>query len=344
MKKILIIGQGIAGSCLALEFYNLGIEFIVVNEENDNSPSIVAAGLYNPVVLKKLNPAWKAYDTLLETERFYKKAESLLHKNFFYEQPLAKALNNQDEINEWHKKTEMMVYTRHKAISNPYPGVWKDHAAYGIVERAGYLNTEFFIYSVRDFLKQNGCYVNSKVEFSDFSFAENKIFWKGNEFDAMVFCSGLSSIIHNFFPEEIFKPVKGEVLKLKLDNYNCNITLNKGVYILPFGNNEFKAGSTYQWNFNDDMPSEDGKNEIIINLKEILKIPIEVMQHKAAIRPASIDRKPVLGESNNFKNVFLFTGLGTRGVMLAPWCAVHLAKNILYGFPLDKECDINRFR
>jgi flavin-dependent dehydrogenase len=70
-KKILIVGQGIAGSCLALEFISNGIEVVVISEKNENSASKIAAGLFNPLVLKKLNLGWKAYETLKAAKNFY---------------------------------------------------------------------------------------------------------------------------------------------------------------------------------------------------------------------------------------------------------------------------------
>jgi hypothetical protein len=33
----------------------------------------------------------------------------------------------------------------------------------------------------------------------------------------------------------------------------------------------------------------------------------------------------------------LFNGLGSRGVLLAPWCSQHLADHLFRGMPLDAE-------
>ena len=53
-KKYLIIGQGIAGSVLALEMYHRKMDFVVVDQPKLSSSSKIAAGVVNPVVLKRL--------------------------------------------------------------------------------------------------------------------------------------------------------------------------------------------------------------------------------------------------------------------------------------------------
>ena len=39
----------------------------------------------------------------------------------------------------------------------------------------------------------------------------------------------------------------------------------------------------------------------------------------------------------------IFNGLGSRGVLLAPWCAQHLTDHLFKGVPLDPEVDLERF-
>ena len=69
---------------------------------------------------------------------------------------------------------------------------------------------------------------------------------------------------------------------------------------------------------------------------------IEVLDHWAGVRPAAKDRRPILGRTNEHEAVF--TGLGSRGALLAPWCAAHLLEHVTKGAPIDPEVDAARFR
>ena len=51
-----IVGQGLAGTCLAWEFWQRGVEFSLVDRETGGS-SRVAAGLVNPVTGKNFEPS-----------------------------------------------------------------------------------------------------------------------------------------------------------------------------------------------------------------------------------------------------------------------------------------------
>jgi glycine/D-amino acid oxidase-like deaminating enzyme len=78
-------------------------------------------------------------------------------------------------------------------------------------------------------------------------------------------------------------------------------------------------------------------------LKEILQVPFKVLDHKVGIRPTVKDRRPLLGMHMEHKRLGIFNGLGTRGVMLAPYFANHLANHIFNGDKLNSVVDILRF-
>jgi glycine/D-amino acid oxidase-like deaminating enzyme len=65
-------------------------------------------------------------------------------------------------------------------------------------------------------------------------------------------------------------------------------------------------------------------------------LPAEIVDHQAGVRPASRDRRPILGQN-------ILNGLGSRGVLLAPWCATHLVDHLLAGRPIDPEVNASRF-
>ena len=105
----------------------------------------------------------------------------------------------------------------------------------------------------------------------------------------------------------------------------------------------YYIGATHAWHYDDDQPSEIGRNEILGNLSTVLNAPFEIVNQKAAIRPTVKDRRPFIGFHPEFRNVGIFNGMGTKGISLAPFFANHFTEHLLQQKPLMKEVDIKRF-
>ena len=78
------------------------------------------------------------------------------------------------------------------------------------------------------------------------------------------------------------------------------------------------------------------------NFENICTLPYKVIGQKAGIRPTVNDRRPLLGEHPHKKNMFVFNGLGTKGVMLAPFLSQHFVEHLLGKTTLLSEVDIKR--
>jgi glycine/D-amino acid oxidase-like deaminating enzyme len=66
------------------------------------------------------------------------------------------------------------------------------------------------------------------------------------------------------------------------------------------------------------LPTEDGKQELIDRIKEIITCDFEIKHHFAGVRPTVKDRRPLVGTYKDNSSIHLLNGLGL-GVMLGPW-------------------------
>ena len=82
-----IIGQGLAGTCLAWELFDRGVAFEIVDRECGGS-SRVAAGMINPVTGKNFQPSWRIAEFLPEAMAFYKSVEDRLGTKFWHPHPV----------------------------------------------------------------------------------------------------------------------------------------------------------------------------------------------------------------------------------------------------------------
>lgn len=140
-----------------------------------------------------------------------------------------------------------------------------------------------------------------------------------------------------------FKLTKGELLTVKVDKLRTEKVINKGVFILPLGGGIFRIGSTYNWKEFSASPTEEGKAELTEKLEKLLRIPYEILKYEAGIRPTVADRRPFLGVHPEFNQMLIFNGMGTKGVLIAPYFANHFADFLTGKISLlDEEADIRR--
>jgi glycine/D-amino acid oxidase-like deaminating enzyme len=193
-------------------------------------------------------------------------------------------------------------------------------------------------------LKENNALLEEKFSFSDLAEESDSITYKDIKARKIIFCEGANAIQNPYFKFFPFQLAKGECLILRIEDFYSDRIINSEVLIMPLPEkNLYYVGATHEWYFDDDQPSEKGKNELLGNLSAVLKLPFEIVEHKAAIRPTVKDRRPFIGFHPEFPDIGIFNGMGTKGISLAPYFAKHFTKHLLYQKPLQPEVDIKRF-
>lgn len=340
----IIVGQGLAGSCLALELIDRGKSVLVFNDAKGNSSSRVAGGLINPITGRKMVLTWRAKELFPFLNLFYKKAERQLNTRFFYEIPIYRPFVSIEEQNEWQGKSVdanfkpfiEQVVTKSEpenVIADPFGGL--------LLKKSAYLDTKAFLDSVNNWLAKTDHVINERFDIDSLNFIDNSVVYKGIKATKVIFCNGVAGAENSYFTEIKFRPVKGEVLKVKMAT-TLNKVYNRGVFIMPRdGSNT--VGSNYNHRDLTWEPTESGRNEIEEKLKKVLVKPYEIIDHRAGIRPSVSDRRPVLGRSKEKEQLVIFNGLGTKGVSLAPFFANQLVNCLINGQEIDKEVDVKRF-
>jgi glycine/D-amino acid oxidase-like deaminating enzyme len=345
VKKIfdyLIVGQGIAGTIMAWVLKEKGHTFRIVNDPGKISASSVSAGVYNPVTGKRKNVTWNGDILFPFLKDFYRKVEKELGIRLIVEFPIYHRLNSNAEINDWQGKLGSPIYggmveidseiSKEKDLNFPQ-GALK-------ISGGGYIKVEDFLKGFRD---RFPCYfLDQEFKTQDLFIMESDLEWGGDYYKKIVFCEGFYAVRNPYFSWLPFNPVKGEILKVKSDLIQDKI-LNAGVYMVPLENNLSSVGATYNWEDLTWETTEKAKQELIEKLDLMVKFPYKtVVDHKAGIRPATDDRKPFLGSHPEYKHLFIFNGLGTKGVSIAPFYAYRLYDFMEKELELEAEVDIKR--
>lgn len=336
---VLIVGQGLAGSCLSLELRRKGISFHVIDQGHENASSSVAAGLYNPIGFKRIAVSWNAEEVLKEMNALYNYAEEVSGIKVLCSKDVLKIFSAEADLALLAKSGDAI-----KPFSNGQISAAPDNvnAPFGVVQfsKTGFLKVKQFLSIVRELLIEE-----KRISCEEFSEADLEVSetvkYRHIEASRIIFCEG--AFTHSSYWKHLpFKPVKGELLLVEIPGLQQDHVLIKDGFLIPLGEKKFIIGSTYVWNDLERKITDAGKEELIRKLKKFTDLPFTIISQAAGIRPASHDRKPYVGWNRDQPLVGILNGLGTKGVLMAPFCAVKLVNSLIDNTPVPAEIEVNR--
>jgi glycine/D-amino acid oxidase-like deaminating enzyme len=343
----IIVGQGLAGSVLAVELLRREKKVFVFDEPDKNYSSSVAAGLFNPITGRVMTKTWKADLLFPFLFNFYVNAEKNLGGHFFYPMPLYRPFKSVQEQNEWMgKSTDPGIQGYLKKILLQAEFGEHVHDTFGglLLSQCGYIDTNLFIKLVSAALLKQESFSQEYLVENEVQIGDDFVCYRNLKARKIIFCNGNASYKSHFFSWLPFKPLKGETINVRIDReFKC--IYNRGVYIVPTDKSGlYKVGATYETQNLTEAVTEVGRSELSEKLSELLKLTFEITTQNWGIRPSTADRKPFLGCHPQEKKVVIFNGLGTKGVSLAPYFANQLANWLLGQGEIDQEVDIGRFK
>lgn len=340
----LIIGSGLAGMAFSSFANSNGRSFIVIDDNSQHS-STVAGGLYNPVILKRFTPVWKAKEQLALALPYYDKLESDLGLKIHHQLPVQRLFHSAAEQNNWFEATdrdELKDYLSEDINHSKYEGVKSDFG-FGRVLHTGRIDTPLLIAKYKEWLIGKGQYLNESFDYNLLEIQSDKVNYKAISARHLIFSEGFGLKMNPFFNHLPLKGTKGELLTIHAPALNINFVLKSGVFLIPLGDHKYLVGATYEWEDKTNHPTDKGKQELVKKLNKVLECEYEIIDHRAGMRPTVIDRRPLIGQHSKHQSLYVLNGLGTRGVMIAPYAAKNLFDHIEYQQELDPEMSIRRF-
>jgi glycine/D-amino acid oxidase-like deaminating enzyme len=344
MVDYLIIGSGLAG----ISFSEIALQnnkSILVIDNNSQNSSTIAGGLYNPVILKRFSEVWQAQNQIGIMNEFFSNFEKKLDCKVNFKMPILRKFFSVEEQNNWFAasdKINLTPFLSTKLISKKYPSI-DSPFGYGEVLQTGYADTALMLSKYKQYLAKNQLFLEESFDYSILKEENESISYKNIQAKHIIFAEGFGMHANPYFKNLPLDGTKGELLIIKAPQLDLDVIINTSVFILPLGNDLYKVGATYNWNDKTDVPTDEGKAELIEKIKEIINCDFEIMQHFAGVRPTVKDRRPLVGTYSKHNSIHILNGLGTRGLMLGPAMAKALFENIEYKTPLNKEIDIRRF-
>lgn len=346
MNKVdfIIVGQGIAGTLLAHELIEQNNKVLIINKPHPAMASTVAAGLFNPVGVKRCIPSWGAERFLAESIQRYKALEEKMKASFLRVNPIYRLLANEDNRKQWQVKYSnegMDAYITSFEEAHQYPHL-KDDFGGALIHPAGNLQMEAFLSESKKYFKETATYLEEVFDLEGLRPDEGQ--YKDYTFDQVVFCEGFQVINNPYFNWLPFSPTKGEVLTIRIPSVeSMDRIVSKGVFVMPLGNHLYRVGATFNHQEWDDVVTEQGIAYLKERIEDILTVDYEVVEARAGVRPTVRDRRPFLGRHPKHSKLAIFNGLGSRGVIQGPSLAADFCRFLTQAEKIGKETDIQRY-
>ena len=340
----IIVGFGLAGLAFVTELEKKNKSFIVF-EDNSQTSSLVAGGVYNPVILKRFTPVWNAQNQLEIALPFYKKLEQRFKKKYDHKIDILRIFKSLEEQNNWTVASDKPVnssYMNPTVIKEKYDGIKADFA-FGKLTKTGRIDTKLLLNDYKNYLNDQNLIRYINFNYSEIDFLKEGIKYNDIKAKKIVFCEGFGLKQNPYFKYLPMQEAKGELLTIYAPKLNINFLLKAAVFVLPLGNDHYKVGATFNWKDKTLKPTQEGRSELVNKLNTFLTTPYTIIDQTAGIRPTVKDRRPLVGVHPKYKQLAILNGLGTRGVMLAPILAKQLYGFFEKGLPLDIDTSISRF-
>ena len=341
MKNVdyIIVGDGYAALFFAHQLIKNNKSFYLFSE-GKKSASFVSAGIINPAVLKRFTTFWLAQEQIDSLKKTLSEIEGYTHKNYLIEKPILRVFHDEKEKELWLKKSNEISFLSNdfikiNSIKNPF--------GCGKVNHSARLNVRDFFTDLMNYLEQNSHLIKEKFDYNLIK-TENSTY-KDIQFKNIIFAEGMAVKENPYFSEIPVEANKGHHLEVKIsEKIEDDFTIKKKHFIFPLNENTYYYGGTYDREQTHHKIDDSAVEKLTNALAEFYPNDFEVTQVKFGFRPTVKDRRPIVGAHSEFKNFYVFNGLGARGILNGNYFAINLYNHLENGEEIHPEVDLKRFQ
>jgi len=343
----LIIGQGLAGSVLALHLLAKNKRIRVIDNDHASSSSMVAAGMITPLAGRRLAKSWKIDEALPYARTFYQQCESFTQGPCFFARTIHRLMKNQEEALRLKKRIHDPRYTPYLGEVRAPLTLQHTHAdTLGSVDilQAGYLAVSDFLIATRAHFQQQKCYAATSFEHAELELHTAGVRYQTITADTVIFCEGWQGQRNPWFNWLPFNSAKGDILTLETPDKTIRNVYNQRKWVLPLENNQLKVGATYTRESLDCIPQASARAELLTAFQTLLPNirDYQIVHHQAGVRPLTIDNHPFIGRHPQHPQLAIFNGFGSKGSLFIPLLADHFTHHLEHQAALWTAANINR--
>ena len=157
-NKVLIVGDGLAGTLMAWECVKRGLNF---EQWSNGSPaaSDVAAGMFNPVSFRRILPQWDAANHAARARIAFQGIEKSLGIALWHEVPIIRVFPDANYADLWEERAsgthEVSPFIETLSAGDLHPSIHAPHGA-GLVRESGWVDVQLLTEKSRQHWQQKG--------------------------------------------------------------------------------------------------------------------------------------------------------------------------------------------
>ncbi|MCY0967600.1 NAD(P)/FAD-dependent oxidoreductase [Chryseobacterium wangxinyae] len=343
MKNVdyIIVGDGYAALFFAHQLIKNKKSFVIYSEGR-KSASQISAGIINPVVLKKFTTFWLAQQQIDFLKTSLDEIEKYTDKNYLIEAPVHRIFHDENEQNLWQKKAKNedlsdFLNTDFRHLDD----VKNDYNA-GMVKQSARLNVQGFFNDLLKFYEDNSQLIREKFDYEKLNTIESV--YKDISYKSIVFCEGMGVKYNPYFSDIQVIPNKGHHIRVELSKpITENITIKKKHFLFALNSELYFYGGTYDREQMHENIDDSAVEQLRNGLSEFYQNDFEIKEVHFGFRPTVKDRRPIVGRHSLHHNLYVFNGLGARGILNGCYFSKSLYDYIENNIDLPGEISIERF-
>lgn len=344
MKNVdyIIVGDGYAALFFAHQLTKNNKSFVIFSE-GKKSASQISAGIVNPVVLKKFTTFWLAQEQLDFLTTSLEEIKAYTGTNYLIDAPIHRIFHDENEQKLWLEKSQTEELSNFLDENFTHVNGVKNEFNTGKVKQSARLNVHDFFKDLMSFHDKNSNLIKEKFNYEELNVNENV--YKNLSFKKIIFCEGMAVKSNPYFSEIQVIPNKGHHIQVKLSQpISQNITIKKKHFLFPLDNDLYFYGGTYDPVPKHDKIDDSAVEQLQNGLSEFYLNDFEIKKVNFGFRPTVKDRRPILGRHQECQNLYVFNGLGARGILSGCYFSKHLYDFIEHNIALPEEASLDRFR
>ena len=337
----IIIGQGIAGSLLDFEFEKCGCKCLIIDQEVAYSASKASCGILNPITGRKFHLSWE-FDRFwgVATET-YTDLSHKMNRPFLEYIPIVRKIETRF-LNDWLIKKDETEYAKwvipevRKII-----GFATEPDVPWIAVKGARIDVATLLLQYRFYLKSQNRILEHYFDYDELSSERGFVYYQNYKAKGIIFAEGIGVENNPFFTQLPVRANPGEFVRVEIDDLKLNAVMKEKYFQIQIAEKQFWIGSYNRWD-DEYAPTNNGLETLCKYLRN-QHHQFQVLDHQVGVRAGSPDRRPMIGNHPSKSNFYVFNGLGTKGISLSPLLCKQFVHCIVFGKPLAKEVDINRF-
>ncbi|HEX5625486.1 MAG TPA: FAD-binding oxidoreductase [Saprospiraceae bacterium] len=343
----LIVGCGLAALSIARELQEAGQDWMMIGLQQEGSASDKSSGIINPVTGRRFVKTWN-YDRLsMEFLPFYQNLEHQLGLPLIRESMLMQELQGPEEENQWLARTADPDYThflKEGRHLDAFLGKLHTNVRLGLVQPVFQIDVEPLLKAWTAYFRRIGRLVDRSFNVAECSFQSEGVIagdWLVKK--GLIFAEGYRMLENPFFNWMPLWPLKGECMIIDAAGLQLKAAFKSNYTLVPLRGDRYWCGSSFE--LNDRSPGntrlEIGRQLAFLDQK--LPSGYAAVSEEWGIRPATRDRRPIIGPHPMEPRALVINGFGTKGYSVAPHCARALARFLTAGEPIPDQMLPGRF-